>query len=44
MWDGGEEVDGVGVEYAVGLIFFLKAEDGIGDKIVSGVKTCALPI
>src|ERR1041384_3033690 len=25
-------------------ILFLKAEDGIGDKLVTGVQTCALPI
>src|SRR2546425_5155563 len=24
--------------------FFLKAEDGIRDKLVTGVQTCALPI
>src|SRR2546423_3529615 len=26
------------------LIFFLQAEDGIRDKLVTGVQTCALPI
>src|SRR5205823_6907515 len=26
------------------LFFFFQAEDGIRDKLVTGVKTCALPI
>src|SRR5205823_12068847 len=26
------------------LFFFFQAEDGIRDKLVSGVQTCALPI
>src|SRR2546425_3935079 len=26
------------------LFFFFKAEDGIRDKLVTGVQTCALPI
>src|SRR3989304_1624837 len=26
------------------IVFFLKAEDGIGDVAVTGVQTCALPI
>src|SRR5256714_10519963 len=26
------------------LVFFFKAEDGIRDKLVTGVQTCALPI
>src|SRR2546423_8631232 len=26
------------------LIFFFQAEDGIRDKLVTGVQTCALPI
>src|SRR5205823_10342888 len=28
----------------VKLIFFFQAEDGIRDKLVTGVQTCALPI
>src|SRR2546423_48438 len=27
-----------------GLFFFFQAEDGIRDKLVTGVQTCALPI
>src|SRR5205823_10465442 len=26
------------------VVFFLRAEDGIRDKLVTGVQTCALPI
>src|SRR3990170_3852815 len=26
------------------IVLFLKAEDGIGDDLVTGVQTCALPI
>ena len=26
------------------IIFFFQAEDGIRDKLVTGVQTCALPI
>ena len=26
------------------LLFFVQAEDGIRDKLVTGVQTCALPI
>ena len=26
------------------MIFFFQAEDGIRDKLVTGVQTCALPI
>src|SRR6266404_4034780 len=33
----------MGVASAV-LIFFFQAEDGIRDKLVTGVQTCALPI
>src|SRR6266545_3732539 len=29
---------------AVCLVFFFQAEDGIRDKLVTGVQTCALPI
>src|ERR1041384_8803686 len=29
-------------DYAV--LFFFQAEDGIGDRLVTGVQTCALPI
>src|SRR5699024_12171689 len=34
------QTDGV----SVGFIFFFKAEDGIRDRNVTGVQTCALPI
>src|SRR6266404_8142613 len=30
--------------YFVFLFFFFQAEDGIRDKLVTGVQTCALPI
>src|SRR2546425_8751062 len=30
--------------YASVLFFFFQAEDGIRDKLVTGVQTCALPI
>ena len=26
------------------VVFFFKAEDGIRDRLVTGVQTCALPI
>src|ERR1041384_4112907 len=29
---------------ALSLVFFFQAEDGIRDKLVTGVQTCALPI
>src|SRR2546423_2302155 len=32
------------VELARILFFFFQAEDGIRDKLVTGVQTCALPI
>ena len=35
-WEGG----GGGV----GCFFFFQAEDGIRDRLVTGVQTCALPI
>src|SRR2546425_3739586 len=28
----------------LGIFFFFQAEDGIRDKLVTGVQTCALPI
>src|SRR6185437_16366187 len=36
----------VGVLWCVGwcFFFFFQAEDGIRDKLVTGVQTCALPI
>src|SRR2546425_6957728 len=34
----------VSVEVCVSLFFFFQAEDGIRDKLVTGVQTCALPI
>src|SRR6266404_6762673 len=30
--------------YRFGFLFFFQAEDGIRDKLVTGVQTCALPI
>src|SRR2546425_5063558 len=30
--------------YAIFFFFFFQAEDGIRDKLVTGVQTCALPI
>src|SRR5205823_9881803 len=30
--------------YSGGIVFFFQAEDGIRDKLVTGVQTCALPI
>src|SRR5687767_15756448 len=33
----------VAIEYR-GYVFFFQAEDGIRDKLVTGVQTCALPI
>src|SRR6266404_6967928 len=32
------------IEYIVLFFFFFQAEDGIRDKLVTGVQTCALPI
>src|SRR5205823_9544581 len=40
---GGHSEFGV-VGASCGLIFFFQAEDGIRDKLVTGVQTCALPI
>src|SRR2546430_4045690 len=34
----------MGTGYAVIVIFFFQAEDGIRDLTVTGVQTCALPI
>src|SRR6266540_6115087 len=31
-------------KYMAGLFFFFQAEDGIRDRDVTGVQTCALPI
>mgnify|MGYP007064279546 CR=1 FL=1 len=42
MVDGNKkvvELVGIGGKY-----FFFQAEDGIRDKLVTGVQTCALPI
>src|SRR2546425_79416 len=33
-----------GVEHLSVTLFFFQAEDGIRDKLVTGVQTCALPI
>src|SRR5699024_11361736 len=38
------EVKGVGSHLATSVLFFFKAEDGIRDRNVTGVQTCALPI
>ena len=32
------------ISYGVFVVVFFKAEDGIRDRIVTGVQTCALPI
>src|SRR4029079_19823090 len=32
------------VTVAIVIFFFFEAEDGIRDKLVTGVQTCALPI
>ena len=34
----------VGVHYACVESIFFQAEDGIRDRLVTGVQTCALPI
>ena len=34
----------VGVCVCVCLFFFFQAEDGVRDRLVTGVQTCALPI
>src|SRR5205823_8762088 len=33
-----------GERLGAGAVFFFQAEDGIRDKLVTGVQTCALPI
>src|SRR5687767_15742880 len=38
-WPGSELASRTGVS-----LFFFQAEDGIRDKLVTGVQTCALPI
>src|SRR2546425_5419533 len=35
---------GVGKARLLNFFFFFQAEDGIRDKLVTGVQTCALPI
>src|SRR6266404_586978 len=37
-------VGGIGIDAEVAELFFFQAEDGIRDKLVTGVQTCALPI
>src|SRR3989441_3626753 len=32
------------MQYTFSIFFFFQAEDGIRDKLVTGVQTCALPI
>ena len=45
MVKGGQEDGGVGGgEGGGGVVFFFQAEDGIRDRLVTGVQTCALPI
>src|SRR5205823_7169425 len=34
----------IATSYNHSLVFFYQAEDGIRDKLVTGVQTCALPI
>src|SRR2546425_7715595 len=34
----------IGCLRGFGVVFFFQAEDGIRDKLVTGVQTCALPI
>ena len=46
-WGGGGVWGGVGVGVGGeggGGDFFVQAEDGIRDRLVTGVQTCALPI
>src|SRR5437667_11720187 len=40
----GRAVSGLLFAYGVVVIFFFQAEDGIRDRDVTGVQTCALPI
>src|SRR5438094_355340 len=35
---------GLRVSELIGFLFFFQAEDGIRDRTVTGVQTCALPI
>src|SRR5437867_8672544 len=35
---------GAAISNVAGLLFFFQAEDGIRDRTVTGVQTCALPI
>src|SRR5207249_5368486 len=44
MGDRGLSVGGRSVRRVLHLIFFFQAEDGIRDRNVTGVQTCALPI
>src|SRR2546423_8879977 len=40
-----EDFESFKVRYTLNrFMFFLQAEDGIRDKLVTGVQTCALPI
>src|SRR2546425_5184424 len=32
------------IDHTIHFFFFFQAEDGIRDKLVTGVQTCALPI
>src|SRR5687767_15494255 len=34
----------IGQRVSTSMFFFFQAEDGIRDKLVTGVQTCALPI
>src|SRR5207249_10899805 len=44
MGDRGLSVGGRSVRRVTHLVFFFQAEDGIRDRNVTGVQTCALPI
>src|SRR5687767_3136349 len=39
-----DSLPGGGIEILSDRVFFFQAEDGIRDKLVTGVQTCALPI
>ena len=41
---GGGEARAVGGNHVINAFCFFQAEDGIRDKLVTGVQTCALPI
>src|SRR5205823_9469623 len=43
-YGAGTGAEGAAARVAQCLLFFFQAEDGIRDKLVTGVQTCALPI